>query len=104
MLNNLATISVSDEDQVSERLPKDGTESEDGDVQITRVAPDVIPVQSPEQMLEEAPPYMNGNLNDGQTPADTDSSEEMNMATHGTQPPPPLSKYTNREDMVREPS
>ena len=45
---------------------------------------------------------MNGDVSEGESPLDTDSSEDMNMAPHNSSPPPPPpSKYTSREDMVR---
>lgn len=44
---------------------------------------------------------MNGDVSEGESPLDTDSSEDMNMAPHNSSPPPPPpSKYTSREDMV----
>ena len=94
----------SDEDEkglVDLRVPNGNTDNEDGEIHIKRLPPDVIPVQATEHMMEEAPPYMNGNLSEGESPVETDSSEDMNMAPHMIPPPPPLSKYTNREDMVR---
>ena len=79
------------------------TDHEDADIHIKRLPPDVIPVQATEQMIEETPPYMNGEFSEGESPVDTDSSEDMNMAPHTrSPPPPPQSKYTNREDMVRK--
>lgn len=94
----------SDEDEkglMDPHIPNGNTDNEDGEVHIKRLPPDVIPVQATEHMMEEAPPYMNGNLSEGESPVETDSSEDMNMAPHRIPPPPPLSKYTNREDMVR---
>ncbi|KAL9987717.1 hypothetical protein ACROYT_G002067 [Oculina patagonica] len=93
----------SDEDEKSHvvpHMPNGNADNEDGEIHIKRLPPDVIPVQAAEHMIEETPPYMNGDLSEGESPAETDSSEDMNMAPHGIPPPPPLSKYTNREDMV----
>ena len=99
----------SDEDEASKPVQKgssvshmhNGTaDSEDGDIHIKRLPPDVIPVQAAEHMMQEAPPYMNGELSEGESPAETDSSEDMNMAPHRPIHSPPPSKYTDREDMV----
>ena len=76
-------------------------DSEDGEIHIKRLPPDVIPVQATEHMMEVSPPYMNGDLSEGESPAETDSSEDMNMAPHRPIHPPPPTIYTNREDMVR---
>ena len=94
----------SDEDEnglVDPYMPNGNADNEDGEIHIKRLPPDVIPVQATEHIMEEKPPYMNGNLSEGETPVETDSSEDMNMAPQRVPPPPPLSKYTNREDMVR---
>lgn len=103
---NFGLSTGSDEDEISKSVHRglgvtnqhNGvTDSENGDIQIKRLPPDVIPVQSTEHMMEEAPPYMNGDFSQ----VETDSSEEMNMAPHRTlHSPPPPSKYTDREDMV----
>ena len=110
----MLTVSISstgsDEEETSKRTVKgsgvrhlqNGTaDSEDGEIHIKRLPPDVIPLQAKEHTVHEAPPYMNGDLSEGESPAETDSSEDMNMAPHQLIPPPPLSKYTDREDMVR---
>ena len=100
----------SDEDEISKSVHRGSgvtnqhngtTDSENGDIQIKRIPPDVIPLQSTEHMMEEAPPYMNGDFSERESQVETDSSEEMNMAPHRTlHSPPPPSKYTDREDMV----
>lgn len=99
----------SDEEEISKRAMQGSdvqhvhngtTDSEDGDIRIKRLPPDVIPLQATEHMVDEAPPYMNGDISEGESPAETDSSEDMNMAPHRPIPPPPPTKYTNREDMV----
>lgn len=82
-------------------MHNDTTDNEDGEIHMKRLPPDVIPVQATEHMLEESPPYMNGDVSERESPAETDSSEDMNMAPHRPIPPPPPSKYTDREDMVR---
>jgi len=82
-------------------MPNGNTDNEDGEIHIKRLPPDVIPVQAKEHLMEEKPPYENGNLSEGESPVETDSSEDMNMALHRIPPPLPLSRYTNREDMVR---
>ena len=83
------------------RMHNGTTDNEDGEIHMKRLPPDVIPVQATEHMMEESPPYMNGDLSEGEGPAETDSSEDMNMSPHRPIPPPPPSKYTSREDMVR---
>lgn len=103
-LNLVLSPTGSDEDEQGpavSHMPNGKTDNEDGEIHIKRLTPDVIPVQATEHMIEDTPPYMNGDLSEGESPAETDSSEDMNMAPHGIPPPPPLSKYTNREDMVR---
>ncbi|CAH3160101.1 unnamed protein product [Porites lobata] len=100
----------SDEDEISKSVHRGSgvthqhngtTDSENGDIQIKRIPPDVIPLQSTEHMMEEAPPYMNGDFSERESQVETDSSEEMNMAPHRTlHSSPPPSKYTDREDMV----
>lgn len=102
--NFLISPTGTDEDEnglVGPYMPNGNTDNEDGEIHLKRLPPDVIPVQATEHIMEEKPPYMNGNLSEGESPVETDSSEDMNMAPHRVPPPPPLSKYTNREDMVR---
>ncbi|XP_068693979.1 golgin subfamily A member 2-like isoform X1 [Montipora foliosa] len=99
----------SDEDEASKRAGNGShvhhihtvaTDSEGGEILVKRLPPDVIPVQAPERMLEESPPYLNGTFSEGESPAETDSSEDMNMTPHRPLHPPHPSKYTNREDVV----
>lgn len=99
----------SDEEQASKR-PVNGpqvqhahngaTDSEDGEIQLKRLAPDVIPVQASEHIVGETPPYMNGTFSEGDSLSGTDSGEEMSTAPHRPLHPPPQSKYTDRGDVV----
>lgn len=69
---------------------------------IKKLPPEEASIQATKNTLEESSPYMNGDVSEGESPLDTDSSEDMNMAPHNSSPPPPPpSKYTSREDMVR---
>lgn len=99
----------SDEEQASKR-PVNGpqvqhahngtTDSEDGEIQLKRLAPDVIPVQASEHIVGETPPYMNGTFSEGESLSGTDSGEEMSASPHRPLHPPPQSKYTDRGDVV----
>lgn len=74
----------------------------DADFNIKKLPPEEASIQATKNTLEESSPYMNGDVSEGESPLDTDSSEDMNMAPHNSSPPPPPpSKYTSREDMVR---
>ena len=47
-------------------MPNGNTDNEDGEIHIKWLPPDVIPVQATEHLMEEKPPFMNGNLSEGE--------------------------------------